>query len=73
MDFIFSKREMARRAATAASLRWHANDPDSFTSDGNRIDYWAYVVNAALEAIPDPADQAGTRRAYQALAKDEDK
>ncbi len=69
MDFIFSKREMARQAAREASLRWYADAPDSFTSDGSRIEYWSYVVNASLAAIPDPEDQVGTRRAYAALAK----
>lgn len=70
MNFAFSKREMARRAAKAAHLRWYADDPSSFTADGHQIEYWCYVVNAALEAIPDPDDQVGTRRALQALSKE---
>lgn len=65
MNFPFSKREMARRAAIEASDRWRMEDPSTFTGDGKRIEYWCYVVNAALAAIPDPDDQVGTRRAYK--------
>ena len=71
MIFPFSKREMARRAAKAAAERYDQLHPDTYTTDGERIDYWCYVVNAALDAIPDPADQVGTRRAYKKLAEGE--
>ncbi len=70
MDFVFSKREIARRAAKEAHDRYMANARDSFTGDGARISYWGYVINAALAAIPDPADQVGTRRAMKKLAEE---
>jgi hypothetical protein len=51
MKFLFSQREKARKAAIAAHERYEA---EGLTSDGRRIDYWAYVVNAAVAALDEP-------------------
>ncbi len=51
MRLIFSQREKARVAAQAAHERYEA---EGFSKDGRRIDYWYYVVNAALDALDEP-------------------
>lgn len=55
MRFVFSKREVARRAARKASGEWLGGA--GHLPQGGRIDYWAYVINAALEAIPEPHEE----------------
>lgn len=65
MRLSFSQREIARRAAREASERYEAQHPSTFFANGGRFDYWAYVINAALEAIPAEDDELAIRRALK--------
>lgn len=61
--FLFSQRDAARKAAVAAHERWHAGEgwvrrPVEQGGDF-LVDYWAYVVNAAIEALPGRRSKEG--------------
>ncbi len=59
MRFLFSKRELARQAAIAAHERWHRGEAvvtPPGCSGPVQLEYWGYVVNAALEALPGDDD-----------------
>jgi predicted NBD/HSP70 family sugar kinase len=63
MRLLFSRREVARRAAVAAHERWKNGDA-VLERDANGlpvkvVEYWAYVINAALAALPEHDEDVG--------------